>query len=173
MEVSINTKITTKSTSKLREEVSNMFKKLKSFFKSIISDFCDNKISERSQNDWRASVFELTDEEIFKYVNEALSNFSFLKSSYSFSNISENVYLKNYLENTHEALEVLRVVILSRAKNLRVLSSWNTRVVETIDEIEITLYSCNPSISKCTTDISNTSIAWLKMIIGNPKQECR
>lgn len=167
MEATIDTKVQTK----IREEVTNMFRKVKSFFKSVVSDFFTIKASDRNQNDWRASVYELTDEEIFKFVNEALSNFNFLKSSYSFSNIKENVYLKNYLENTHEALEVLRIVILSRAKNLKILSSWNTRVIETINEIEMTLTPYNPSINKCVTDISDISIAWIKIIIGNPKKD--
>lgn len=156
---------------KIKEGVSNMLKYVKSFFKALIKDFIQPSHNDRNENDWKASIFELTDEEIFRYVNEALSNFSFLKSSYSFKNISENVYLKNYLENTHEALEVLRIVMLSRAKNLKSLSSWNTRVMDTIDEIEMILTSYTPDINKCFTDISNVSIAWLKMIIGNPKKD--
>lgn len=165
--------ITTGKESKvdLRKEVSNMLGKTKSFFKSIFIGFNNEYTSEKSDNEWRTSVFELTDEEIFRYVNETLSNFSFLKSSYSFKNISENVYLKRYLENTHEALEVLRIVILSRAKNLKTLSSWNTRVMDTISEIEIALSSYNPNINRCFTDISNISINGLKILIGNPRKE--
>lgn len=155
----------------IREEVISMLGYVKSFLKSVIKVFFQPSHTERSDNDWKASVFELTDEEIFRYVNESLSNFNFLKSSYSFKNISENAYLKNYLENTHEALEILRIVILSRAKNLKLLSSWNTRVMDAIDEIEMILTGHTPDVNKCFTDISNVSIAWLKIIIGDPKKD--
>ena len=165
--------VTTGNTiNKIKEEVSSMLGHVKSLFKAVVKYFFQPAYAERSENEWKASVFELTDEEIFRYVNESLSNFSFLKSSYSLKNISENVYLKNYLENTHEALEVLRIVMLSRAKNIKSLSSWNTRVIDTINEIEMILTGHIVDINKCYTDISNVSIAWLKMIIGNPKKDC-
>lgn len=153
----------------LGKEVMTMFKKTRTVFDKILSFFQPVKDID-GRNDWTTSVLHLTDDEIFSFTNKALSNYKYLTLSFDLNFVKDNQYLLKYLKSTHDALEILRIVILSRSKDLRSLFTWNMRIIDTIDELKSILTPYYPEINRSLNKVE-FNINELKFLLSSPQDD--